>query len=135
MNDMSHVWKCNNWNKYLLISYSSFHNLTSIEIYKCNKIKYLFSPLMAKLLSNLQSIEIRMCDDMEEVVSNRDDDNDDKDEEEMSCTSTTTTFFPHLQSLTFEDLTNLTRIGGGGQSNGTKTNVIHDQFKVCLSLQ
>ncbi|KAD7476978.1 hypothetical protein E3N88_00114 [Mikania micrantha] len=134
MNDMSHVWKCNNWNKYLLIPqrhYHSFHRLTSITIHECNRIKYLFSPLMAKLLSNLQSIEIRMCDDMEEVVSNRDDDNDDKDEEEMSSTSTTTTFFPHLQSLTFVDLPNLTRIGGGGGgAKGTKTSVI--QHKVCL---
>ncbi|KAL8245708.1 hypothetical protein R6Q59_006924 [Mikania micrantha] len=132
MNDMSHVWKCNNWNKYLLIPqrhYHSFHRLTSITIHECNRIKYLFSPLMAKLLSNLQSIEIRMCDDMEEVVSNRDDDNDDKDEEEMSSTSTTTTFFPHLQSLTFVDLPNLTRIGGGGGgAKGTKTSVI--QHKV-----
>ncbi|KAD7476988.1 hypothetical protein E3N88_00124 [Mikania micrantha] len=128
MNDMCHVWKCNNWNKYLLISYSSFHNLTSIEISFCNRIKYLFSPLMAKLLSNLQKIKVERCDDMEEVVSNRDD--DDNDEEEMSTTSTTTTFFPHLQSLTFEILTNLTRIGGGGGAKGTKTGVIHDQFKV-----
>ncbi|KAD7476913.1 hypothetical protein E3N88_00049 [Mikania micrantha] len=129
MNDMSHVWKCNNWNKYLLNPqrhYHSFHSLTSINIRECNRIKYLFSPLMAKLLSNLQKIKIRSCHDMEEVVSNRDDD-DDNDEEEMSSTSTTTTFFPHLQSLTFEDLTNLTRIGGGAK--GAKTGVIHDQFK------
>ncbi|KAD7476962.1 hypothetical protein E3N88_00098 [Mikania micrantha] len=127
MNDMSHVWKCNNWNKYLSIippqrRYSSFHNLTSITIYKCNRIKYLFSPLMVKLLSNLQSIYIQRCDEMKEVVSNRDDDDDDKDDEE------TTTFFPRLHSLTFENLTNLIRIGGGGQSNSTKTSVI--QHKV-----
>ncbi|KAD7477064.1 hypothetical protein E3N88_00200 [Mikania micrantha] len=129
MDDMSQVWKCNNWNKYLLISYSSFHNLTSIEIYKCNKIKYLFSHLMAKPLSNLQKIKVDECRDMEEVVSNRDD--DDKDDEEMSSTSTTTTFFPHLHSLTFVKLKNLKRIGGsGGQANATRTSVIHDQFKV-----
>ncbi|KAL8245638.1 hypothetical protein R6Q59_006854 [Mikania micrantha] len=67
MDDMSQVWKCNNWNKYLLISYSSFHNLTSIEIYKCNKIKYLFSHLMAKPLSNLQKIKVDECRDMEEL--------------------------------------------------------------------
>ncbi|KAL8245643.1 hypothetical protein R6Q59_006859 [Mikania micrantha] len=128
LNDMSHVWKCNNWNKYLLISYSSFHSLTSIRIYECIRIKYLFSPLMAKLLSNLQKIHILSCHGMEEVVSNRDDDNDNKDEEEMSSTSTTTTFFPRLHSLTLKKLTNLMRIGGGGQSNGTRTSVI--QHKV-----
>ncbi|KAD7476976.1 hypothetical protein E3N88_00112 [Mikania micrantha] len=136
MNDMSHVWKCNNWNKYLLISYSSFHSLTSIRIYECIRIKYLFSPLMAKLLSNLQKIHILSCHGMEEVVSNRDDDNDNKDEEEMSSTSTTTTFFPRLHSLTFENLTYLECIGGGGgQANGTQTSVIHDEFQVCLFSQ
>ncbi|KAD7477051.1 hypothetical protein E3N88_00187 [Mikania micrantha] len=133
MNDMSHVWKCNNWNKYLFIPpqrrYSTFHSLTSITINKCNRIKYLFSPLMVKLLSKLQKIKIHHCPDMEEVVSNRDDD-DDTNEEEMSSTSTTTTFFPHLQCLDFWDLTNLTRIGGGGEAKGTKTSVI--QHKVCL---
>ncbi|KAL8265769.1 hypothetical protein R6Q59_003113 [Mikania micrantha] len=112
MDNMSQVWMCNNWNKYLLISYSSFHNLTSIEIYKCNMIKYLFSPLMAKTLSNLHKIKVDECRDMEEVVSNRDDD-DDKNEEEMTTTSTSTTFFPHLHSLTFVKLKNLKRIGGG----------------------
>ncbi|KAL8245648.1 hypothetical protein R6Q59_006864 [Mikania micrantha] len=131
MNDMSHVWKCNNWNKYLFIPpqrrYSTFHSLTSITINKCNRIKYLFSPLMVKLLSKLQKIKIHHCPDMEEVVSNRDDD-DDTNEEEMSSTSTTTTFFPHLQCLDFWDLTNLTRIGGGGEAKGTKTSVI--QHKV-----
>ncbi|KAD7476998.1 hypothetical protein E3N88_00134 [Mikania micrantha] len=129
MDDMSQVWKCNNWNKYLLISYSSFQNITSIEIYKCERIKYLFSHLMAKPLSNLQKIKVDECRDMEEVVSNRDD--DDKDDEKMSSTSTTTTFFPHLHSLTFVKLKNLKRIGGGGgQANATRTSVIHDQFKV-----
>ncbi|KAL8245683.1 hypothetical protein R6Q59_006899, partial [Mikania micrantha] len=120
--------------------FSSFQSLTSITIYECNRIKYLLSPFMAKLLSNLHIIKIQSCHDMEEVVSNRDDDNDndndndkdkDKDEEETSTTSTTTTFFPRLHSLTFENLTNFKCIGGGGgQTNGNQTSVIHDEFQV-----
>ncbi|KAI3797144.1 hypothetical protein L1987_32397 [Smallanthus sonchifolius] len=122
MDNMSHIWKCNNWNKFLIFQQqSSFLNLTTIKMWSCNSIKYLFSPLMAKLLSNLKTIDISDCDGMEEVVSNR----DDKHEEEM--TTSTTTFFPHLHLLSFGDLVNLNRIGGGGGKS--TTSVIHDQFE------
>ncbi|PWA77050.1 resistance protein candidate RGC20 [Artemisia annua] len=73
---VSHVWKCN-WNEFLHLpkqqSQSSFHNLTTINMIFCNSIKYLFSPLMAELLSNLKVVRIWGCDGIEEVVSNRDD--------------------------------------------------------------
>ena len=120
---MSHVWKCN-WNELILQkqpSQSSFHNLTTITMYKCNSIKYLFSPLMAKLLSNLKGVHISYCDGIEEVVSNRD------DEDASIYSHTTTTFFPHLDLLDFWKLRNFKCIGGG--VNGISTD-IHDQFKV-----
>ncbi|KAI3797055.1 hypothetical protein L1987_39745 [Smallanthus sonchifolius] len=120
LKSMSHVWKCNNWNKFLsLEKQSSFQNLSTIYILKCHRIKYLFSPLMVKLLYNIKTIDIWYCDGIEEVVSNR----DDKDEETTtSITHTTTTFFPHLQSLEFGWLENLKLIGGGDDG-------VHDEFK------
>ncbi|KAL7613133.1 hypothetical protein Lser_V15G04865 [Lactuca serriola] len=102
MDNMSHVWKCSNWNKFFTLpkqqSESPFHNLTTIQIMNCKSIKYLFSPLMAELLSNLKKVNIKWCYGIEEVVSNR----DDEDEEMTTFTSThkTTNFFPHLDSLT-----------------------------------
>ncbi|GJZ77038.1 hypothetical protein Tco_0641710 [Tanacetum coccineum] len=72
----------------------------------CHCIKYLFSPLMAKLLSNLKKIEIAFCDGIEEVVSNRD------DEDASIYSHTTTTFFPHLD-LELNYLKNFKCIGGG----------------------
>ncbi|PWA65779.1 NB-ARC domains-containing protein [Artemisia annua] len=124
MGRMSHVWKCS-WNEFLFLqkpqSQSSFHNLTTITMYECNSIKYLFSPLMAKLLSNLKKIHISFCDGIEEVVSNR----DDKDASIYS--HTTTTFFPHLDTLRLNRLRNLKCIGGG--ANGISTG-IHDQLKL-----
>ncbi|PWA86790.1 NB-ARC domains-containing protein [Artemisia annua] len=102
---MSHVWKCN-WNELILQkqpSQSSFRNLTTITMYNCNSIKYLFSPLMVKLLSSLKEIYISSCDAIEEVVSNRDD-------EDVSINSHTTAsvgvVFPRLKSLTLFDLPN-----------------------------
>ena len=124
MERMSHVWKCN-WNEFLILpkqqSQSSFHNLTIIRMDDCHIIKYIFSPLMAELLSNLKKIYISSCDGIEEVVSNRD------DEDASIYSHTTTTFFPHLDLLYFWKLTNFKCIGGG--VNGISTD-IHDQLKV-----
>ncbi|XP_042757392.1 uncharacterized protein LOC111909982 [Lactuca sativa] len=128
MDNMSHVWKCNNWNKFLQQSESPFHNLTTIHMSDCKSIKYLFSPLMAELLSNLKRINIDECDGIEEIVSKR----DDVDEEMTTSTHSSTILFPHLDSLTLFRLDNLKCIGGGG--------AFLDRFKfsqagvVCWSL-
>ncbi|KAJ0762622.1 putative P-loop containing nucleoside triphosphate hydrolase, leucine-rich repeat domain superfamily [Helianthus annuus] len=125
MHSMDHVWKCSNWKRFLILQkQSSFQNLTTMYIDSCKRIKYLFSPLMAKLLLNLKEIEIKWCNGMEEVVSNR----DDKDEE-MTTTYTTTTFFPHLHSLSFQRLQNLKRIGGGVIAKSSTGITTHDQFE------
>lgn len=118
MKMMTHVWKCWNWNEFLILQkqypQSSFHNLTTIKLEDCNRIKYLFSPLMAKLLSNLKKVVISSCDGIEEIVSNRDD-----DEEVIISSLTSTTFFPHLDSLYLRSLINLKQIDG-----------VHDHLKV-----
>ncbi|KAI3745841.1 hypothetical protein L6452_08252 [Arctium lappa] len=130
MEIMSHVWKCN-WNKFLIPqkqqpegSCSSFHNLTTISLCRCINIKYLFSLLMAKLLSNLKDIHIWECDVIEEVVSNR----DDEDEELVASTNTRTILFPRLDMLNLHQLPNLKRIGGGKEISSTTP--IHDQSKL-----
>ncbi|KVI07684.1 Leucine rich repeat 4 [Cynara cardunculus var. scolymus] len=138
MECMSHVWRCN-WNKFLIPQkqqpegFSSFHNLANIYLHRCDNIKYLFSPLMAKLLSNLELIYITSCDGIEEVVSNR----DDEDEVRVVSTSANTSngFFPHLHKLYLSNLPKLMPVGGGGGSNAifsnTTTNTsIHHQFKL-----
>ncbi|KAL7613134.1 hypothetical protein Lser_V15G04862 [Lactuca serriola] len=136
---MSHVWKCSNWNKFFTLpkqqSESPFHTLTTIYISNCKSIKYLFSPLMAKLLSNLKKVKISGFDAIEEVVSNR----DDEDEEMTTSTYKTTNLFPHLDSLTLIFLNNLKCIGGGGAkvegsneisfNNTTATTAVLDQFE------
>nr|AAD03157.1 resistance protein candidate RGC2S [Lactuca sativa] len=142
MDNMSHVWKCSNWNKFFTLpkqqSESPFHNLTTIHMFSCRSIKYLFSPLMAELLSNLKDIWISGCNGIKEVVSKR----DDEDEEMTTFTSThtTTILFPHLDSLTLRLLENLKCIGGGGAkdegsneisfNNTTATTAVLDQFEL-----
>ncbi|KAI3776376.1 hypothetical protein L1987_46155 [Smallanthus sonchifolius] len=116
---LTHVWKCGNWNKLFNLhkhqSQSSFQNLKTLRLNHCKSIKYVFSPLMMKLVSNLKEVQVESCEGMEEIVSNR----DDEDEEMM----TSTTLLPHLDPLSLKFMKNLKHIGGG-VSKGT-TNVIH----------
>nr|XP_043631435.1 uncharacterized protein LOC122602890 [Erigeron canadensis]XP_043631436.1 uncharacterized protein LOC122602890 [Erigeron canadensis] len=109
---MNCVWKCTSWNQFLYSQKqgeSPFQNLTTIFLKRCGKIKYLFSPLMAKLLFNLNTIDISDCDGIEEVVSNADDDDDDIQTMAAASTSSHTnpTFFPHLDSLSLYRLSKL----------------------------
>ncbi|KAL7611904.1 hypothetical protein Lser_V15G04801 [Lactuca serriola] len=128
MERMSDVWKCN-WKKLVIPqnqsqSYS-FHNLTTISMYRCKSIKYLFSPLMGKLLPNLKRVDIWRCDGIEEVVSNRD--INDENEEIISSTHTNTiSSFPLLDQLILSSLPSLKSIDGG---TTITTASIHDQFQ------
>ncbi|XP_023758718.1 uncharacterized protein LOC111907150 [Lactuca sativa] len=112
MESMSDVWKCN-WKKLVIPqnqsqSYS-FHNLTRINMGFCNSIKYLFSPLMGKLLPNLKEVRIIFCDGIEEVVSSRD--INDENEEIISSTHTNTiSSFPLLEMLALGALPRLKSI-------------------------
>ncbi|CAH1435270.1 unnamed protein product [Lactuca virosa] len=125
---MSDVWKCN-WKKLVIPqnpsqSYS-FHNLTDISMGYCKSIKYLFSPVMGKLLPNLKDVAIWFCDGIEEVVSNRD--INDENEEIISSTHTNTiSSFHLLDLLKLYSLPSLKSIDGGTTITTTS---IHDQFK------
>ncbi|XP_023766924.1 uncharacterized protein LOC111915504 [Lactuca sativa] len=142
MDNMSHVWKCNRKNFLNLPkqeSESPFHNLTNIHIGYCKSIKYLFSPLMAELLSNLKKVNIEGCDGIEEVVSNKDYEGEEMTTFTSTSTHTSTILFPQLDSLTLFGLNNLKCIGGGGAKdwnneisfkNTTTTTVFPDQFKL-----
>ncbi|KAI7744912.1 LOW QUALITY PROTEIN: hypothetical protein M8C21_016652 [Ambrosia artemisiifolia] len=137
LREMSHVWKRCNWNKFLIPQHQPlqfpFQNLTNINLYWCPKIKYLFSPLMAKYLSNLNRVEIYDCNGIEEVISRRD------DEHEEYTTSTSvypdTTLFPHLDTLDIGSLPNLKSVDDGDtrcrsdQLSSNITNTIHDEFQ------
>ncbi|KAF5754955.1 putative leucine-rich repeat domain superfamily [Helianthus annuus] len=136
LKEMSHVWKCD-WNNFIIPQRQPlefpFQNLTDISLWNCHKIKYLFSPLMAKYVSNLKWVNIDECDGFEEVISDRDDENG----EITTSTSSykNTTFFPHLDFLVLSNLSSLKRIDGGdirrrsGQISSTIADTIHDQFQ------
>ncbi|KAL8248928.1 hypothetical protein R6Q59_005796 [Mikania micrantha] len=115
--EMSHVWKCNDWNKFLIPHQHQpatlelqlpFQNLTNISLDYCRNLKYLFSPLMVKYLSNLRRVCIKECA-IEEIISSRDDDvaaNKENDASTRSShqISTTSLLFPQLNILELKSL-------------------------------
>ncbi|KAI7735109.1 hypothetical protein M8C21_033768 [Ambrosia artemisiifolia] len=136
LKEMSHVWKCN-WNKFTIPQHQPlefpFQNLTDISLWNCHKIKFLFSPLMVKYVSNLRWVNIDECDGIEEVISDRDDENGETTTSTSSLKNTT--FFPHLDILVLSNLSCLKCIDGGdtkrrsGQISSNIADTIHDQFK------
>ncbi|XP_048420513.1 probable disease resistance protein At4g27220 isoform X2 [Pyrus x bretschneideri] len=48
---------------------SSFGNLKSLWVYSCNRLKYLFSSSIVKLLASIEHIEVENCEQMEEIVA------------------------------------------------------------------
>ena len=73
-----------------------FLSLTSIEVYNCDSLKYLLPPSVAKLLVELQSIQIKVCDAIRNIVQ-RDGEKEPAD----------IMVFPKVTSFTLEDLPNL----------------------------
>ncbi|XP_068339689.1 probable disease resistance protein At4g27220 isoform X1 [Pyrus communis] len=48
---------------------SSFGNLKSLEVDWCNRLKYLFSSSIVKLLASVEDIKVGKCEQMEEIVA------------------------------------------------------------------
>ncbi|KAM7481260.1 hypothetical protein LguiB_005843 [Lonicera macranthoides] len=95
---MTHVWKKSPQ------GFEGFRNLTHLDLYGCGSLRYLFFPLIAKFLVNLQVLKIKSCEVMEEVVSRRDGVEGQEDAVDMY-------FFPELLYLELDDLPNLLGIG------------------------
>ncbi|KAK7830151.1 putative disease resistance protein [Quercus suber] len=60
--ELTYVWKN------VPLGIQGFQKLTSIEVIKCHRLRYLFPTSIAKLLVELQSITIRYCEAIENIV-------------------------------------------------------------------
>ncbi|KAG2663088.1 hypothetical protein I3760_16G010800 [Carya illinoinensis] len=66
LDGMAHVWKN------IPRRFQGFQNLVSIDIYGCKNLRSLLPASVAKLLAQLQSIEIRDCQLMENIIEKED---------------------------------------------------------------
>jgi hypothetical protein len=73
-----------------------FQNLRSIKVSRCRRLRYIFPLSIAKLLVELQSIEINKCDVIEDIVQ--------RDGEEEAADFA---LFPKVSSFIVEKLPNL----------------------------
>uniref|UniRef100_A0A2N9GMV8 AAA+ ATPase domain-containing protein n=1 Tax=Fagus sylvatica TaxID=28930 RepID=A0A2N9GMV8_FAGSY len=90
LSKLMYVWK--NFSRGIL----GFQNLTSIEVRPCPNLRYLFPPSIAKLLVELQSVNLQATDMMENIVQ--------RDGEEEAAD---TIVFPKVSSFTLHNLPNL----------------------------
>ncbi|XP_031263105.1 probable disease resistance protein At4g27220 [Pistacia vera] len=86
------------------ITSPSLGNLTTIQIYDCDKLKNLFTPSIVKCLVKLKSLKIWGCSTIEEIVTNE------KGEKEASIERIV---FPSLYYLDLYYLDNLTCFSSG----------------------
>ncbi|XP_065848950.1 uncharacterized protein [Euphorbia lathyris] len=86
-----------------LLSNVSFPNLLSLEVYKCDSLKYVFTMSMVKFLAQLKRLDIRDCKLVEEIVQTM---KHEEIEEEGIV-------FPKLDSLQLDELPNVERFGCG----------------------
>jgi len=90
LSKLTYVWK----NAPLGIQ--GFQNLTSIKVGRCRRLRFLFPTSIAKLLVQLQSIEIYVCDAIKNIVQR------DGEEKAMDII-----LFPRVSSLKLQNLPNM----------------------------
>jgi len=83
-----------------------FSNLTCLKVESCNRLPYLFTSSTVKSLTQLQRMEIKECESIEEIVSKEEGEESDEDE----------IIFPQLSYLNIENLENLIRLYRGNLS-------------------
>ncbi|KAM7500148.1 hypothetical protein LguiA_024562 [Lonicera macranthoides] len=67
--ELRHLWK-----NVPRRGFQGFRNLTKLEVSTCNKLSYLLSPCIAKLLVNLQEMILWNCEIMERVIQMEEED-------------------------------------------------------------
>ncbi|KAJ7974159.1 Disease resistance protein [Quillaja saponaria] len=65
MNKLKHVWRASTNVSHKI---QGFHNLTSLSIWRCDSLRFVLTPSIVKLLTQLETLEIKRCEVMETVV-------------------------------------------------------------------
>ncbi|KAA8516920.1 hypothetical protein F0562_017262 [Nyssa sinensis] len=107
---LTHVWRM------VPKGIHGLQNLRSLEVVKCDNLRYLLSISTAKLLVKLQELKLERCEMMEEVIETE------KEEEEAK----EMILFPELNSITLRDLKNLERfVFGSYTSNWNSLKILY----------
>ena len=94
------------------LSEGSFGNLTKLEVYRCDSLRFMFSSSVVGYFSKLQEIYISFCDGMSAIVAK-----ESEEEIEINDITTNTMEFPQLRCLRIQNVPNLMGFYSGVDSH------------------
>ncbi|KAM7505427.1 hypothetical protein LguiB_004331 [Lonicera macranthoides] len=102
LDELRHLWK-----NVPRRGFQGFQNLTELHVENCNKLSYLLSPCIAKLLVNLQKMILWICNMMERVIQREEEEEEDDHFHWSKIEEKNIIVFPQLRSLCLSYLSNL----------------------------
>ncbi|XP_052298682.1 disease resistance protein At4g27190-like isoform X3 [Citrus sinensis] len=66
--EVDKIWHCN---QIPAAVFPHFQSLTRLIVWRCHKLKYIFSASMIGSLKQLQHLDIRFCEDLQEIISEK----------------------------------------------------------------
>ncbi|KAM7480855.1 hypothetical protein LguiB_005438 [Lonicera macranthoides] len=99
MDKLTHIWRM------VPRRIQGFHNLRNLEVECCPKLRYLLSPLVAKMVVNLQHLKLSYCRMIEQVIRTEEEEKEEEDIFEINIIDKIV--FPQLRVLSLEELENL----------------------------
>ncbi|KAH9752627.1 Disease resistance protein [Citrus sinensis] len=88
------IW---HYNQILVAVFPHFQSLTRLIVWRCHKLKYIFAASMIGSLKQLQHLDIRDCEDLQEIIS----------ENRADQVTNSYSVFPQLTTLRLQDLPKL----------------------------
>ena len=88
------IW---HYNQISAAVFPHFQSLTRLVVWYCDKLKYIFSASMIGSLKQLQHLDIRHCEDLQEIIS----------ENRADQVTNSYSVFPQLTTLRLQDLPKL----------------------------
>ena len=96
MDKLMHIWRM------VPRGIQGFHSLRKLKVQSCHKLRYLLSPLVAKMVVNLQHLELLDCGMIEQVIRTEDEEKEEEEEDKI--------VFPQLRILNLGNLENLKNV-------------------------
>ncbi|KAM7480860.1 hypothetical protein LguiB_005443 [Lonicera macranthoides] len=101
MDKLTHIWRM------VPRQIQGFHNLRKLEVQRCPKLRYLLSPVVAKMVVNLQHLKIINCRMIEQVIRTEEEEKGEDDEDISEMKMMNKIVFPMLEDVTIEECSNM----------------------------
>ncbi|KAM7480870.1 hypothetical protein LguiB_005453 [Lonicera macranthoides] len=101
MYKLTHIWRM------VPRRIQGFHNLRKLEVSRCPKLRYLLSPVVAKMVVNLQHLDLHECQMIEQVIRTEEEEKEENEEDISEIKMMNKIVFPLLRFLSLANLENL----------------------------